>query len=442
MTVSKLLRATLGAFQLDNPNSTWEELADHLKDIAEGILATHTHRENLDDMALIYSEWRSDLGEIAMTAALTAPQAKAAVMGGRIMQAAERRLAGEPMELVGIIEELTKECSTSVPLACSSLSVGAPPANQANTSNEPTEMTFSALAALYMAEQKDNVQASTLHETRYSCGVLAKALSNGDGSELNLKTHTREDLVTLKANLLKIRKSSTVNKLLTRLSTVLTWAVNNGYLDRTFDKGLKIGKGAESSRKAFTQEQVETIMDHASTLPVYSWERWALSLGVITGARIGEIYQLTKADVSEVDKCWAIDINDNNGKTLKNKHSKRLVPLVDGAYGFDLKLFLEFVEDSQGRLFTAKEHSFNKPLNEILRTVLGLESGGDLSFHSLRHSMASLMKSKGIAVGLAQDILGHSSQTITFDLYGGNQRIGMEKLGDALKEAFKKETAQ
>ncbi|WP_397378766.1 hypothetical protein [Pseudomonas sp.] len=104
MTVSKLLQSTLGAFQLDNPNATWEQLAEHLKDIAENILATQTHRDNLEDMALLYSEWRSDLGEIAITAALTAPQAKAAVMGGRIMEAAERRLAGEPMELVVVAQ--------------------------------------------------------------------------------------------------------------------------------------------------------------------------------------------------------------------------------------------------------------------------------------------------------------------------------------------------
>ncbi|MVK18977.1 integrase, partial [Staphylococcus aureus] len=33
-------------------------------------------------------------------------------------------------------------------------------------------------------------------------------------------------------------------------------------------------------------------------------------------------------------------INDRGDNVVKNKSSNRIVPLVDGAYGFDLELFL------------------------------------------------------------------------------------------------------
>ncbi|MCZ2996091.1 hypothetical protein NYY81_18845, partial [Acinetobacter baumannii] len=71
--------------------------------------------------------------------------------------------------------------------------------------------------------------------------------------------------------------------------------MNNGYLDKSFDKGLKPTKGADSSREAFSQDQVKALMAHAKSLPVDAWQRWALSLGVITGTRIEELRQLTKA---------------------------------------------------------------------------------------------------------------------------------------------------
>ena len=133
-----------------------------------------------------------------------------------------------------------------------------------------------------------------------------------------------------------------------------------------------------------------------------------------------------------------IDINkdEDSGKTLKNDFSVRQVPLVDGAYGFSLVAFLEWVAGEPGRLFKAKAHYFNKPLNDSLREPLGLDAGGDQSFHSLRHSLSELLKAAATPEVIAQSITGHSSGNITYDLYGGDARVGVEKLHAALCAAF------
>jgi len=148
-----------------------------------------------------------------------------------IIEASQDRMKGRPGKLVEIVRDLKAEgCGTSVALS-PSLSV------------LPSQaLTFKALSGLYMAEQKDNVQASTMRDVKSSCAALVAVLG-----ELDLKTHTRGDMVALKEKLLEDRKGSTVNKLLTRLSTVMGWAVNNGYLDKSFDKGLKLTKGTDSS---------------------------------------------------------------------------------------------------------------------------------------------------------------------------------------------------
>lgn len=297
-------------------------------------------------------------------------------------------------------------------------------------------LTFSHLSTLYLAEQADQLKPASLRDMKSCCKTLTAALTDPNGQELDLRTHTREDMTKLKATLMEGRKPLTVNKLLTRISTIFTWAVNSGYLEKTYNKGLKISKGAESDRKAFSPEQVKKVMSAMGQLPEDSWKRWAMSLGIITGARIGEVYQLTKADVRKVGDTVVIDLNETGNKSLKNKHSKRLVPLVDGAYGFDLKAFLGYVESCPDKLFDRTSHNFTRVLNETLRDILDLESGEGLTFHSLRHSLASLMKHRGIQVSIAQDVLGHSSQTITFDLYGGDMRLAIGKLEDALKESF------
>lgn len=72
-----------------------------------------------------------------------------------------------------------------------------------------------------------------------------------------------------------------------------------------------------------------------------------LSLGAITGGRLNEISQLTVGDVQTLSSgITVIHINElGDGKSIKNKRSERLVPLTDGAYGFDLTAFLRYVDE-------------------------------------------------------------------------------------------------
>lgn len=454
MNTSKHLQATLRAFHLDNPDATWEELRDHLRFIAEGILATPTVWEELDGMGLVYSDVEEDLHQIASTAALSVPQAQAVRFGGAIMKAAQRRLQGDTGPLVRVIREINGEPSVdSADQSSLSLSVGA---SQGSPSSGPSvapkaPLTFETLSGLYLEERKGNLRDSTMKDVRSTCGVLASVLGG-----LDLRNHTRADIVSLRSSLLETRKPSSVNKMLTRLTSVMDWAVNAGHLDRSFASGLLItGKAAESSRVAFSQDQVKAIMAYANGLPEASWERWGLSLGVLTGARIEEIRQLTRGDVRRLDSgSWVIDINDKDGKTVKNRHSERLVPLIDGAYGFDLQAFLRFVSKGAsetgegkagGRLFTKGYTRFSNVLSEALRVAAGgteasktgeQDSTKSQTFHSLRHSLASLLKAHGVPAEVAQDILGHRSQTITYDHYGSGSQVDVRIMEGALKKAF------
>jgi len=423
MTISKDILTTLKAYHFDNPEATWDELRERLIDIAESCLTMAHGDSSLVAYEMINDEHHEALREASAKMPLSVNQQRAVGKALEIVEAAQERLKGRPGKLVGIVRDLKAEaCSTSVALS---------PSLSVLPSGEPT--TFETLSGLYLAERKGNVTATTHKSVTSACRTLSGLLG-----DLNLKTHTRADMVALKEKIIDGRKPLTSNKLLTQLSTVMSWAVNNGFLERSFDKGLKIERGAESTRKPLTQDQVITIMDHANGLAIDDWKRWALSLGVLTGARIGEIYQLNKEDIKQVDGITVIDINkdENGGKTLKNSFSVRQVPLVDGAYGFSLQTFLEWVNANEGRLFKAKEHYFNKPLNEALREPLGLKAGSDQSFHSLRHSLSGLLKAAATPEVIAQSITGHSSGNITYDLYAGSQRVPVGTLHEALVKAF------
>jgi integrase len=58
----------------------------------------------------------------------------------------------------------------------------------------------------------------------------------------------------------------------------------------------------------------------------------------------------------------------------------------------------------------------------------------DMRFHDLRHSMATLLLSKGVHQKIVQELLGHSEISMTLDTYSHvlptMQRDAMEGLND------------
>ena len=297
-------------------------------------------------------------------------------------------------------------------------------------------VTFEALSSFYLADRGQDQKTSTLKETKICHGTISAALG-----ELDMRTHSRADLVALRDRLGDGRMPSTVNKLIVKLSAVLAWSVENGHISKSYDKKLKLTKGLESSRKAFTQDQVCMLVAYSNTLPESSWKRWLLSLGAITGGRLNEISQLTVSDVQALASgITAIHINEvGEGKSIKNKRSERLVPLTDSAYGFDLTAFLRYVDarkvSGSDSLAQIGYKTAGEWVNQqAIPVALGDTYGPGLVFHSLRHSLASLMQVKGVPTTHAQAVMGHASGTITFDTYGSG--VPVETIAEVLRGLF------
>nr|WP_256581170.1 MULTISPECIES: tyrosine-type recombinase/integrase [unclassified Pseudomonas] len=423
MEISSNIQKALAYFHLSNPEATWPELRERLRAIAQECLEAEFGDLGSDyARSEFYHDMYGALCTISQKGDMSLAQHRAVSIGQSIMAAANARLDGRPGALVEIIDKINH--STQIDSQAGthlSLSVGAP-------------VSWDDLSALYMEEHRVNLKESSRKaaiNAHTAIGNAFEAIGLTD-----LRTHTRDDMVTLRANLLDKRKASTVNNLLAQLRAVMVWAVQSDKLAKEYTAGLKLTKGADSARVAFLRGQVETLMAHANALPSASWERWALSLLAVTGARVGEVSYLTKADIKQVEGLWCIDINeDEDGKSIKNKHSKRRVPLVDGALGFSLSAFLEAVE--KGAL--PSDHGVNpgkasKRLNQMLRDALGDSKGENQTLHSLRHHMISSMQAAGVPVAFAQAAAGQSSGTIAYDTYGSGSPI--QRVYEALKQGL------
>ncbi|MFN9525100.1 MAG: tyrosine-type recombinase/integrase [Pseudomonadaceae bacterium] len=423
MEISSNIQKALAYFHLSNPEATWPELRERLRAIAQECLEAEFGDLGSDyARSEFYHDMYGALCTISQKGDMSLAHHRAVSIGQGIMAATHARLEGRPGALVDVIDRLN--CGHQVDSqagAHPSLSVGAP-------------VSWDDLSALYMEEHRVNLKDSSRKaaiNAHTAIGNAFEAIGLTD-----LRTHTRDDMVTLRANLRDKRKASTVNNLLAQLRAVMVWAVQSDKLAKEYTAGLKLTKGADSARVAFLRGQVETLMAHTNALPSASWERWALSLLAVTGARVGEVSYLTKADIKQVEGLWCIDINeDEDGKSIKNKHSKRRVPLVDGALGFNLSAFLEAVE--KGAL--PSDHGVNpgkasKRLNQMLRDALGDSKGENQTLHSLRHHMISSMQAAGVPVAFAQAAAGQSSGTIAYDTYGSGSPI--QRVYEALKQGL------
>lgn len=376
LEASELLAGCVRAYHLENPDATWSKLKKHFR-VVSGELFKSGH----DDVTQVWGA-----------------------------------LHDSRSDPVG--------SSHSAPKSTVPLSVIAP------------AVTFEALSTLYLADRGQDQKASTLKETKICHGTISAALG-----ELDMRIHSRADLVALRDRLSGGRMPSTVNKLLVKLSAVLAWSVENGHIPKSYDKKLKLTKGTESSRKAFTQDQIGKLVAYSNTLPSISWKRWLLSLGAITGARLKEISQLTVSDVQTLASgVTAIHINEaGEGKSIKNKRSERLVPLTEDAYGFDLAAFLRYVEacklsGSESLAQISYKTAGDWANRQAIPAALGESFAPGLVFHSMRHSVASLMQAKGVPTAYAQAVMGHASGTITFDVYGSG--VPVETIAAMLRELF------
>lgn len=286
--------------------------------------------------------------------------------------------------------------------------------------------TFQSLYDAFKAERGGDLSANTLKNWASCTRSIVEHLKDSD-----MAKHTRATFVGLRDALLADgRKPSSVNKIMTHASSVIGWAVATGLIERDYSKKLTITKGSESARTAFTGDHLKTLQAWALGNLGEDWKASAIALGVATGARIGEIHQLTGSCIYKTDGHWVMEINDKGDKTLKNPFSRRTVPLLGIPEDH-----LEKLSQTQGRLFTQSKSGFDQLTNQMIRDLLGTKTGEGLSFHSLRHSLGSDLKAAGVSVGIAQSILGHSSGSLAFDLYGGNAAASMGLMVEALKKA-------
>ncbi|MGT5583595.1 site-specific integrase [Escherichia coli] len=439
------LAATAKAFMLDRPEVSLQELTEHLRSMAEQFLtdASDDYWNGLEVATLV--DEKSNLKELAATQALSLDQQKGIRLALEVLTAAQQRVdTGDTSGLIDIVMNNPTDYST----ICDSMAIlsneqGVSP--EVFTQERQPEVaicSFSELVSSLLAEKVQTLKTSSYKDLSSSLNTVSRFLPE----DMDLMSRS-EWLAVRDAMLAAEVRPSTINKLLTKAKMCLDYGLMNGQLEgRNPIERMKLTKDIDSKRRAFTDEELERLLVRVEAEYQFTRHtahttsearRWASLVSVITGARAAEVCHLTKRDIVTLDNgLVCIDINeDGEGKSVKNKHSVRLVPLTDGVHGFDLASFLSWVDTQpdEGPLFGMTPSAYSSWFNSRVMTE-ALGDAENVSLHSLRHWLATRMKERGVNLVDAQGILGHSSQSITYDLYGKGHAVG--RLAEVLKTAL------
>ncbi|EPQ7858210.1 site-specific integrase [Escherichia coli] len=440
------LAATAKAFMLDRPEVSLQELKEHLRSMAEQFLtdASDDYWNGLEVATLV--DEKSNLKELAATQALSLDQQKGIRLALEVLTAAQQRVdTGDTSGLIKLIDDNNHTDYSTIGDSTSILKNeqgDRPVVFTQESQPEVTICSFSELVSSLLAEKVQTLKSSSYKDLSSSLNTVSRFLPE----DMDLMSRS-EWLAVRDAMLASEVRPSTINKLLTKAKMCLDYALMNGQLEgRNPIERMKLVKDVESKRRAFTDEELERLLGRVEAEYQFTRHtaqtssearRWASLVSVITGARAAEVCHLTKRDIVTLDNgLVCIDINeDGEGKSVKNKHSVRLVPLTDGAYGFDLASFLSWVDTQpdEGPLFGMTPSAYSSWFNSRVMTE-ALGDAENVSLHSLRHWLATRMKERGVNLVDAQGILGHSSQSITYDLYGKGHAVG--RLAEVLKTAL------
>ncbi|XEI63184.1 site-specific integrase [Citrobacter portucalensis] len=485
MAHSRHIKSALKAIHADNPSASYEELREHLKTIVEWELSVS--RDDLNDpesyqlYADQYDDIKSNLREAVATERLTVDQHRYIndVIG--VLKACQDRLKGDSSGLLSYLEPETGSLRPSVSLSV--LAEPEVPEPLVTLERVTKALTLASLIEQYEQENAQNWKPATLSENRASHSTLIEIFDYLDIQDVSKAT--RADMLRVREVLQQIPKNrkqrfksmplsdllnresktdcldvATINnKYLIKMAAVFKWAVRNDLIAKNLTEGLELKvpqRKASDARDAFSPEQVGQLMVAAKAYSQKTsgkpYHYYVTALAAITGARLNEVAQLQVKDVRVTEAGTVyIHINEDDsslpGKSIKNAHSDRCVPLVDGAYGFVLADFMSLVE---GRRKTAGDNAmvfdglklmkngygeqvskwFNRTL---LPKVLADRSG--LAFHSFRHTVATQLKQHGVELAYAQAIMGHSSGSITYDRYA--KEVEVDRLVNVMAGVYK-----
>ncbi|WP_433989100.1 tyrosine-type recombinase/integrase [Sulfitobacter sp. TBRI5] len=214
----------------------------------------------------------------------------------------------------------------------------------------------------------------------------------------------------------------TIEKLCGFLRTLWKWAVEHRHVNASMGNPFDLPTGVRkqkrrkvSSRDIYNAEEAEAIM---KAFPLGNRLGDIFRLALVSGCRATELAKVTIDNVSEDGAFYYIA----GGKT---DNATRTIPVPEIARDIVLRRLADAKAVGEDRLFhdypirpsTDKVSSLSQEYTRQRRAVLGADTDGRLTFHSLRHTWFTKARQAGVSVPDANDLGGWAGERTSSSSY-------------------------
>ena len=283
--------------------------------------------------------------------------------------------------------------------------------------HEKKILTFAEVKAQWLGYKKQFLRETTWEVCEMN---LRNHFSDLDQIKISqIATTTVENFIGMRQGM----NINTLRKLLVTFNQVMAYAVRHKFIDfnpvRDAERPRRQGKeGDEKAIAILNPEQIRAFLE-AETDEKY---KTLFLVAIMTGARQGEILGLKWSDVDFSKKQISINRTFNHGRffTPKTKGSVRRIDLapvvVNELAGWKLKSGGQ----DEGLIFpneAGEPMNYSNMVQRHFHQALQKAGTDRIRFHDLRHTFASLLLNQGTNIKYVQTQLGHSSPTVTLNVY-------------------------
>jgi len=263
----------------------------------------------------------------------------------------------------------------------------------------------------------------------------------GQRAKLPVEAITAKDVLSFRAEMAKRVSAGTVNQKILILRGCWTWGARLSLVAENPFKQVEMATGETTERRAFTAEELRELIKVCDE----EWRGMVL-LGLYTGQRLGDLATVT----------WRqVDLEQREIKFLTQKTKRRqIIPLAKPLA--DYLLTLPSSDDLDAPVLpgiaATATNTLSRQFGELLKAA-GLitretshKKRGDgrdarrvqseITFHSLRHTATTLLKSAGVSDAIAREIVGHDSTAISrgyTHIETSTLRKAVDSMGDVLR---------
>ena len=201
-------------------------------------------------------------------------------------------------------------------------------------------------------------------------------------------------------------------------------------------------KRQKKGRRAFTGEEAVQILTAARRNSGYM--RWLPWVCCLTGARLSEVCQGTREDVTEIDGVVVLRIHDEGTddqggvQSLKNADSRRLIPLHPALIA---EGFLDYVQALPARsplfpdakpdkLFGLRSTNAGKKISRWLKADLKIDDHRISPNHSWRHWFIDACRKVTMNAEVRSALTGHSAARDESANYGDGMKSMVQVLAE------------